>query len=190
MHISVLNSVLWNMEQVHCIFVRLISFNFSCLTSAWDLKVTGLKGHTTRTSYEHHGVSNHWQLNCLFNSFQANHEENIKALQTWNTVSRIHLNHWIPLTKGQECESLFISWCLVKNNVVVLPDFNRVKYISLEYDQSFWGKKCYGQPTQFVPLLLNRAWPLLCIKFCRLLVWLRNTEMRWARFWLVVPTAV
>ena len=58
------------------------------------------------TSHERHGISNLWQLGCLFDSFFRSTSKNSKALHHWPFVRGIHqwlvnCDWWIPLTKGQ-----------------------------------------------------------------------------------------
>ena len=46
--------------------------------------------HITVNLREHYGTSDHWQLNCLFNSFLPSNKGNIKVLHNWPFVGGIH----------------------------------------------------------------------------------------------------
>ena len=64
--------------------------------------VTVIEGlvYITVTFYDHHGVSNHWQFNCLFNNrFSA---KNISKLCITDPLwGESTCGCWIPLTNGQ-----------------------------------------------------------------------------------------
>ena len=51
---------------------------------------------------EYCGISNHWRLDCLFNSwFRIIKKENITAPHDWPLWGESTCDRWIPLTKGQ-----------------------------------------------------------------------------------------
>ena len=67
----------------------------------------------TVMSHEHHGISNHWQPNCLFKSYEIiplNNKENIKTPKlrimdgpSWGESAS---DWWIPLTKVLEMQKV------------------------------------------------------------------------------------
>ena len=55
----------------------------------------------TVKSHEHHGIWNHWQINCFSTVFSAQQQRNTKPLQHWPFVRKIFWWQWIPLIKSQ-----------------------------------------------------------------------------------------
>ena len=62
-------------------------------------------------SYERHGVSNYWQLDCLFNRFWYYIKQNIIAPRYWPFVQGIH--RWpgeFPAQRTSNVENVSIAW--------------------------------------------------------------------------------
>ena len=70
-----------------------------CMVSfRFQLQCCGVNVFITVMSYEQHSVTNHQQLDCLFNSLFRGQKINIKAPHYWPFVRGIHVD---SLTKGQ-----------------------------------------------------------------------------------------
>ena len=65
--------------------------------------------YITVTSHERHGVSNHWQLHCLFNnSFRliAKKTSKLHIVQCWCLMRAIHCEHFHAMTSWNPHECL------------------------------------------------------------------------------------
>ena len=78
--------------------------------------ITSIGVSITMTSHGHHGVSNHRQLNCLFNPLSRHTEENIKTVRHWPLWGESTGDRWIPIKKTSNAENASIWW---RNHTII-----------------------------------------------------------------------